>query len=343
MAAAAHGPLTNEGARFGLVKALCVAAQGAAVVTRGDDAAGCTVAAALNDAQCRFAVLGGRDGMPRSIGSVYAGWTVLFLGSTFTGSTGRLTALRQNNERACRGVAVSRDGSLCFASCCSCIWVLRVHDGVVLQIVGRSGIRALEFEDLYQICCAPDDFVFAAERANDRIHVLTPTLRFHSVVGLGQLDEPTGVCATLEEMVVSDRLQISVFRRRDEARLWRFGKGNLGSPVALCLMAAQRHVAVVDPVKKRVSVFTLDGVFVRHMGVGVLGEGCTSIACTAFDELVVSEEGSLAVFTSSGACARRIHVQHGRYTWIHSVATHGSAVFVGVFAVTIGLRLEQLH
>ncbi len=253
--AAATGPLTNEGARLGLVKALCAVAEGAAVVTGDDgDASCCTVAAALHDAQRRFAVLGGRDGMPRSVGSEYAGWAGLFLGSTFTGSTGRLTALsREIDERACRGVAVTRDGSLCFASCCSCIWVLRVHEGVVLQIVGRSGIRALEFGELYQICCAPDDFVFAAERANDRIHVLTPTLRFHSVVGLGQLDEPTGVCANLEEMVVSDRHQISVFRRRDEARLRRFGKEHLGSPVALCLMAAQRHVAVVDPAKKNAS------------------------------------------------------------------------------------------
>ncbi len=60
------------------------------------------------------------------------------------------------------------------------------------------------------------------------------------------------------------------------------------SPRGLCFAPGDRHVAVADGGNHRVSVFSIDGQFIRHVGVGVLqrpGGG----ACSAFDELVVAD------------------------------------------------------
>jgi hypothetical protein len=54
-------------------------------------------------------------------------------------------------------------------------------------------------------------------------------------------------------------------------------------------MHGDHHVAVVDEVNKRVSVFDVDGTFVRHVGVGALGDPY-GVACSAFDELVVADK-----------------------------------------------------
>jgi hypothetical protein len=48
------------------------------------------VSAVLGDALARVAVLGGRDGMPRSLGSVYGGSVTRFLGSGLRGVVSRV-------------------------------------------------------------------------------------------------------------------------------------------------------------------------------------------------------------------------------------------------------------
>jgi hypothetical protein len=49
-------------------------------------------------------------------------------------------------------------------------------------------------------------------------------------------------------------------------------------------MSGDRHVAVTDGGNDRVSVFSVDGAFIRHVGVGVLVDP-VGIACSAYDEL----------------------------------------------------------
>jgi hypothetical protein len=66
-------------------------------------------------------------------------------------------------------------------------------------------------------------------------------------------------------------------------------------------MSGHRHVAVADLDNHRVSVFSVDGEFIRHVGVGVLSHPM-GVAVSAFDELVVadSSNGCLRVFSSTG-------------------------------------------
>ncbi len=83
-----------------------------------------------------------------------------------------------------------------------------------------------------------------------------------------------------------------------------------------------RHVAVVDYGNNRVSVFSVEGELVRHVGVGKLS-GPWGVACSAFDELVVASWGNdrVVVFSASGEVLKTMA---GSFT---GVAIHGGTIF----------------
>jgi DNA-binding beta-propeller fold protein YncE len=177
---------------------------------------------------------------------------------------------------------------------------------------------------------ASDDRVFVAELGNNRVQVLTPRLDFHGFVGVGQLSRPAGVCADDDVIMVSERdaHRISVFSRSDGALLRRVGSGGsadgqLLCPLGLCFMSGHRHVAVADCFNDRVSVFSVEGEFVRHVGVGVLRRP-QGVACSAFDEIVVADGDNrrVVVFSASG---EMLHTMRGgSFT---GVAMHGGTIF----------------
>jgi hypothetical protein len=72
-----------------------------------------------------------------------------------------------------------------------------------------------------------------------------------------------------------------------------------------------------------VSVFSIDGEFIRHVGVGIL-KNPQGVACSAFDELVVADTRNrrLRVFSATGDLLAS--VGEGRFT---GVVVHGSTVF----------------
>jgi DNA-binding beta-propeller fold protein YncE len=232
------------------------------------------------------------------------------------------------------GVAVSRDGSTLLVSDCDggshAIHEFRVADGSRLRVIGGAGDGPLQFKNPRQVWVASDDFVFVADSGNKRVQVLTPRLDFHGFVGGRQLHFPRGVCANADVILVSEYGAhcISVFKRRDGALLRRFGSrgsgdGQLYSPHGLCFMSGHRHVAVADSHNHRVSVFSVEGEFIRHVGVGTLNSP-TGVACSAFDELVVADfdNNRVVVFSASGELLKTMG--SGPFT---GVAIHGGTIF----------------
>jgi hypothetical protein len=317
-------PLLSETARLLWLRAVCAAAEGAdtplshtvPVVSSSRCPPDVCVAAVLGDALRRVAVLGGREGIPRSLGSVYAGSVSRFLGGSLRVVESRvIDTLGVRSE--VNGIAVSVDGcSLLVTSTGShAIHVHHLADGCRRRVVGGRGGGALRFLRPHQVCVAPDGFVFVAEAGNDRVQVLTPTLGFHAFIGAGQLARPVGVCANADVVVVSETSHahcISVFSRDDGTLVRRFGcqgagDGEVDYPFGLCFMSDDRHVAVADNCNNRVSVFSVDGDFIRHVGVGVLS-GPRGVAVSAFDELVVADYGNdrVVVFNSAGDTVKSI-------------------------------------
>jgi tripartite motif-containing protein 71 len=230
-------------------------------------------------------------------------------------------------------VAVSRDGTTLLVSDnggSHTIHEFSVADGSRLRVIGGAGDGPLQFRGPNQVWVAFDDHVFVAEYLNNRVQVLTPHLDFHAFVGVGHLDRPAGVCADDAVVVVAETgptHRISVFDRRDGALRRRFGSegcgdGQLMYPQGLCFVSG-RHVAVAESYNDRVSVFSVDGKFIHHVGVGKL-KCPTGVACSAFDEVVVADMNNtrIAVFSVSGELLKTM----GR-DGFGGVAIHGGIVF----------------
>jgi hypothetical protein len=313
-----------------LVHALCGASSSSSASRCPPDVC---VSAVLGDALHRVAVLGGREGMPRSLGSVYGGSITRFLGGGLRGVVSRV--LNTPCFISFNGMAVSVDGSTLLASACSfggphAIHEISIADGSCRRVVGGSGSGPLQFKQPRQVSMADDGFVFVADSGNHRVQVLTPSLDFHGFVGVDQLHWPGGVCANADVVVASemgDAHRISVFNRRDGTLLRRFdvcGGDTLHWPWGLCFMPGDRHIAVAEGERgKRVSVFSVDGDFIRHVGAGVLPEAL-SVACSASGELVVAGVGGIpvAVFSASGELV--MTMGDGGCS---GVAVHGGTVF----------------
>jgi hypothetical protein len=187
-------PLSSAAVRLLWLRSCCAVAEGADVpLSHGvpDTSSRCSpgvcVAAVLGDLLRRVAVLGGREGMPRSLGSVYGGSVTRFLGGGLRGVVSRVIAT--SGVKSEYGVGVSHDGCTLLASDTRvgshAIHVFRVADGSPLRIIGGAGDGPLEFRTPRQVYVAPDDYVFVADAENDRVQVLTPTLDFHCFVGAG--------------------------------------------------------------------------------------------------------------------------------------------------------------
>jgi hypothetical protein len=94
-------------------------------------------------------------------------------------------------------------------------------------------------------------------------------------------------------------------------------------------MSGDRHVAVADCDiylycgAGRVSVFSIDGDFIRHVGVGVL-QCPECVACSAFDELVVADRGNHRIVVFSDVGELLMSFGDGDFS---GVVVHGGAVF----------------
>jgi DNA-binding beta-propeller fold protein YncE len=271
------------------------------------------------------------------------------LADVFRGVESRVIATAGLKSRS-NGVAVSRDGSTLLVSDCNggshAIHAFRVADGsrLRLRVIGKeksgllggrsAGDGPLQFKEPRQVWVACDDFVFVADSGNSRVQVLTPRLDFHCFVGVGQLRGPSGVCADDAVIIVSeaDAHRISVLKRGDGALLRRFGSegsgdGQLDWPLGLCFMSGHRHVAVADSNNDRVSVFSVKGGFVRHVGVGKLNRP-SGVACSAFDEIVVADGGYSRVVVFSAKHKVLHTIGGGNFS---GVAMHGVTIFAQTY------------
>jgi DNA-binding beta-propeller fold protein YncE len=265
---------------------------------------------------------------------VYGGSVTRFLGGSLRGVESRVIDTPGVTPRG-NGVAVSVDGCTLLVSDgglwkSNTIHEFDVEDGSRRRVIGGRGDGQLQFHGPRQVYVAPDGFVFVADCRNNRVQVLTPSLDFHCFIGQGELEYPAGVCANADVVVASHFVAgcICVFNRCGGALLRRFGSQGsddeqLYQPCGLCFVSGDRHVAVTEFGNDRVSVFSIDGEFIRHVGVGIL-KNPQGVACSAFDELVVADTRNrrLRVFSATGDLLAS--VGDGHFT---GVVVHGGTVF----------------
>ena len=323
---------------FAVLRALCAVGEGAGVYSAGASTAAQCVAAVLGDALRRLTTLGGCKGMPRSLNSIFASRVVRFVGGL------RCTARRIPTPGLCsldNGLAVTRDGSTLMVSdtngASQALHTFCVKTGAHLRTIGGVGDGPLQFRRPGQLWIAPDDFVFVADFGNDRLQILTPRgFDFHGFFGVEQLYRPLGVSGDNDHIVVVECFarHLVVFRRSDGALLRRFGcegssDGQLMWPSAVCVMNRSSQIAVADVWNHRVSVFSVDGKFVRTIGVGTL-RAPFGVACSASgDEIVVADTSNnrVVVFSASGELLCTIEHEAITRARLRGVAMHGGALF----------------
>jgi hypothetical protein len=71
------------------------------------------------------------------------------------------------------------------------------------------------------------------------------------------------------------------------------------------------------------SVFSVEGEFVRRVGVGELSDP-HGVACSAFDEIVVADRGRLRVVVFSASGEMLHAMRDGTFT---GIAIHGGTIF----------------
>jgi DNA-binding beta-propeller fold protein YncE len=308
------------------------------------------VGAVLGDALHRVAVLGGREGMPRSLGSVYGGSVTRFLGGGLRGVVSRVIAVPPRTwatDFSDGGIAVSPDDRSVLLSGMPGYGFSIVQVGLghgdacdtAPRMVGGPTSGPLRLVNPCQVYVAPDGFVFIADHGNTRVAVLCPDLTFHSAIGTGALfGRPSGVCANADIVVVTQTVpvRISVLRRANGKPIRHFSSqgrvdGKLLWPVSVCFLPGDRLIAVADTLGDRVSVFSVDGDFIRTVGDGVLSRPC-GVACSSYGELVVADgrHRRICVFDDAGAM---LHALGGGR--VSGVALHGCTV---VASDQIGFR-----
>jgi DNA-binding beta-propeller fold protein YncE len=234
------------------------------------------------------------------------------------------------------GIAVSRDGSTLLVSDLyggsHAIHEFRVADGSPLRVIGTDGTGPLQFQYPRQVWIAPDDYAFVADTYNNRVQVLTPGRDFHGFVGVGRLNEPWGVCANADVVVVSggavDGEPVVVFKRSDDTILHRFGSRGYEKLLGgggLCFAVKDRHLAVVDSHGGRVVVVTLAGVFKAAVGVGELSHP-SAVMTSSTGELVIADSGNrrLALFSARARFVKDIV----KDCPVHGAVMHGGVLFV---------------
>jgi hypothetical protein len=249
-------------------------------------------------------VLGGRAGVPRSLGSVYAGSVTRFLGPSFRGDV--------------VGVVVTAGSvsSLNGIACCRCGLHVLVGDrsslarGVTLFGVRDDTSRMLVSGRFGQVFVAADGCIFATDATGHRVVVLCPDGEAHSTTGDSVLCEPVGVVADAAVVVVSEpqRQRLTVLGRDGYPVIRRcLLPASYACLYALCFVDDGAHVAATDAHHNRVVVVDLHGVLLRVVGDGVL-RGPSGVACLPWTNALVvadADDKCLLLFSSAGVVLKR--------------------------------------
>jgi hypothetical protein len=185
-----------------------------------------------------------------------------------------------------------------------------------------ASIFGFMYNQPLQLAVATDGLIFIVHMYE--VFVLTPQFNAHSRFGIEDLDDARGVCVNDDFVAVGNQGHVCLFGRQrygdgdgdgegddDDGDTYpllrRIGKGVLGHVVWLGFVnvdvdfdadtgaaVVQTRLVVADSGRRRISMFTLDGELVRHVGEGAL-QRPISFACVARGELVVVDDcGTMA-------------------------------------------------
>ena len=247
------------------------------------------------------------------------------------------------------GVAVTLDGLYLVVSNSDAhnLSVYSKVTGSRISTFGSMGSRAGQFLYPGRICATPRGTILVCESGNKRLQEITMTGKHVRFIGVGHLDSlfddsVFGLClqgdiVAVGKMHGSTNGRIVLFSYSSGAFIRKFGsygpgEGQVRNITGLSFTSDGRHILVAE-FASRLTLFTVDGAFVKTIGVGVIAVGCKDVLCSGPSVFTVdSWNHCIRVFSSeTGALIQtwgtRGHAD-GQFSFPTTLTAHNSNLFV---------------
>jgi len=192
------------------------------------------------------------------------------------------------------------------------ITVLRLPTGYKMREFGGPGTGPGQFSGPYNLCFLPNGNLLVAEFMSKRLQEVTLTGDSVRIIGADTIQSFIGGLTTNGELIAVGKVdegtngRVLLYSVASGDLVRQFGDcgsepGKLGSCWGVCFTPDNRHIIVAEShPNNRLSVFTVEGAFVKCIGAGVLNWP-TSVGLTATGDLVVSDQGHhrICVFSFS--------------------------------------------
>jgi len=164
-------------------------------------------------------------------------------------------------------------------------------------------------------------------------------------IGAGVLRDCIYGIACNDELIVvtkygyATRNRVFVFNYSTGELLRQFaalgnGDGQIAQSTGVRFTPDNQHIIVVDTSNnKRLSMFTVDGVWVKHIGVGVLGGGPCDVDFTADGRIIVADcqNHRVCIFAADGVMTSSWGTEDtsdGQFEYPTALAVSGDKLFV---------------
>ena len=172
-------------------------------------------------------------------------------------------------------------------------------------VIGRRGTDPAEFKYPRGLCFTDDDTILLCDRDNNRVQQLTAAGEYLSSFAV---QEPMSLSVHGDMVAVGTAngpLELHLLATGELIR--SFGSDGDGSsqifgcvgirffPNGTCLLLAEYF-------NRRLSLFSEDGVFIKHIGAGILASGYKDVSFGAGGEIIVADWGShrICLFSPDG-------------------------------------------
>ena len=175
-----------------------------------------------------------------------------------------------------------------------------------LSVIGRKGTGPAECKIPRRLCFTDDDTILVCDWDNNRVQQLTVAGEYLSSIAV---QEPYSIAVYDDTVAVGTTVgTIEIHSLATGELIRRFGSpgdgpGQIGYwATGIRFTFDGSSLLVAEYRNCRLSLFTVDGIFVRHIGVGVLGDGWMDVTFGAGGDIIVADcdNHRICVFSPDG-------------------------------------------
>lgn len=159
-----------------------------------------------------------------------------------------------------------------------------------LHVIGRKGIGPAEFGRIGRLCFTPDNLMLVCDHGNSRVQLLTldgsmqRAFNVHRPVAIAVYGNVVAIGSSAGIIQLYSLATGDLIRRFGSAGA---GPGELGGRASGFRFTPDgARLLVAEYSNYRLSLFTIDGVFLKHIGAGVVNNENKDVAFGAGGEII---------------------------------------------------------